>query len=67
MTVLAFPAPPPDRGKWLAVDDVRALFAHRVSRDWVYTHVPHKVRITRKNVGWFENDVRAWMEELRDE
>ncbi len=64
---LKFPLPPPDRGRWLTVEDVRAMLGNRVSRDWVYLHVPHKVRITRKNVGWFELDIRAWLEGLRDE
>lgn len=61
------PAPLPDRGKWLTADDVRAMLSNKVSRDWVYSHVPHKIRITRRMVGWYEYDVRAWLEELRNE
>ena len=37
------PAPPPDRGKWLTANDVRAMFGNKVSRDWVYTHDGRKI------------------------
>lgn len=63
--VLEIPKPPPDRGRWLTVDDVRAILGNRVSREWVYTHVPHKVKVSHRVVGWWEADVRAWLEELR--
>jgi predicted DNA-binding transcriptional regulator AlpA len=49
----------------LTVDDVRAILGNRVSREWVYTHVPHKVKVSHRVVGWWEADVRAWLEELR--
>lgn len=62
---LPFPTPPPARGRWLTVDDVRALLANQVSRDWTYANVPHKVKMSHRCVGWWEYDVLAWLEGLR--
>lgn len=64
--VLEIPQPPPDRGRWLTVDDVRAMLGHRVSREWVYVNVPCKVKVSHRVVGWFENDLRAWLESKRN-
>ncbi len=63
--ILQIPKPPPDRGKWLTVDDVRAMLGNQVSREWCYAHVPHKMKVSHRVVGWWEADVKAWLEELR--
>ena len=65
--VLPFPAVPvpEDRGRWLTVDDVRAMLDNTVSRDWVYGHVPGKRRLSHRVVRWREHEVAAWLEERR--
>ena len=64
--VLQIPKPPPDRGSLLTVDEVRAIVGDQVSRIWVYRHVPHRVKLSYRVVRWYEADVRAWLEGLRD-
>jgi predicted DNA-binding transcriptional regulator AlpA len=59
------PDPPPDRGRWLTVDDVRALLGNQVSRDWVCRNVPHKLKVGHRTVGWFLHDVLRWLESKR--
>lgn len=63
--VLEIPQPPPDRGRWLTVDDVCAMLGHRVSREWVYANAPHKVKVSHRVVGWWELDMRVWLEGRR--
>lgn len=63
--ILQIPKPPPDRGKWLTVDDVRAMLGNQVSREWVYDNVPNKVKVSHRVVGWWEYDVRDFLEARR--
>ena len=64
---LAIPQPPPNRGKLLDAEGVRALFAvaKPPSLDWIYVHVPNKVKMGRRSY-WFEADIRQWLEEQRN-
>lgn len=64
--VLSIPQPPADRGKLLSVDQVRALFpeGHQPSPDWIYSHVPHKVKMGRRSYWWSE-DLLHWLDSLR--
>jgi predicted DNA-binding transcriptional regulator AlpA len=56
--------PPPDRGRLLTAPEV----AQRLGRtpDWVKRCVPHKVRLGRRTVRWYERDVEAWLEQQRE-
>lgn len=64
--LLAIPQPPPNRGKLLDAAGVQAMFAvHPPSLDWIWVHVPHKIKIGRRSY-WYELDVKAWLEELRN-
>ncbi len=65
MTVVPFPVPepPPDRGQLLSPEDVTQWIGR--SSSWVRRNVPHKVRLGHRTVGWFEDDVRAWLDSLR--
>ncbi len=63
--ILEIPKPPADRGHWLTVEQVRAMLGNQVSRKWVYAHVPNKIRLSQKVVGWYEDEVRAWIEGRR--
>lgn len=61
------PQAPPNRGPLLDADAVRAMIggAEPPSLDWVYAHVPNKVKISHRCVRWFEADVLAWLEGMR--
>lgn len=63
--MLEIPKPPPDRGRLLTADDVRAMIGGGVALEWVYANVPHKLKISYRMVRWYEDDVRDWLEGLR--
>ena len=70
MTVLPMYPPveaPPDRGRFLTAAQVAAdLLNGAVSAAWVRRRLPHKVRLGHSTVGWFEGDVKAYLERCRE-
>lgn len=61
--LLPFRTPPPDRGRLLSPLEVSRLIGR--SPDWCKANLPYKVRLGHRSVGWFELDVRAWLETRR--
>ncbi len=57
--------PPPDRGPLLTPQQVAEMVSMNAS--WCRRHVPHKVTLGHSTVRWYEQDVRAWLESLRDD
>jgi len=67
VSILAFPVPagpPPDRGRLLRPKDVAEIIGG-VSEAWVRRRVPFKLDLGHSTVRWYEDDVRAWLEERR--
>ncbi len=62
-------APPPDRGRLLTAEEVAAdIFRGQVTRQWVLRNVKAgKVRIGHVKRGWWEYDVRRWLEQRTTE
>jgi hypothetical protein len=59
-----FPAPPPDRGRILFVEDVRReLLGGRKSASWVrHSFAPGlKMKIGR-DCAWWESEARTWLD-----
>ena len=65
--ILEIPKAPPNRGRLLSAAQVRELISGEdpPSLDWIYAHVPHKMKLSQRCVRWYECDVLAWLEELR--
>jgi hypothetical protein len=62
------PAPPPNRGRLMAPDQVAAeKFGGHVTAQWVRRNVRPKVRLGHSTVLFYELDVDAWLEERRKE
>lgn len=60
--------PPPNRGRLMDAFEVAAqLFHGKVEPRWVLEHCPLKVRFGHRTVFFYENDVRAWIDEHRVE
>jgi hypothetical protein len=60
--------PPPDRGQLLDAGQVaERFFGGRVKPRWVMEHVPCKVRLGHRTVFFYEADVRAWLDQHREE
>lgn len=64
--VMTIPQPPPQRGRLLNAAGIQALFPEpRPSLDWIYNHVPYKLKMGRRSF-WWERDVLAWLDTLGD-
>ncbi len=63
----AGPPAPPDRGRLMDAETIaREKLAGAVSAKWVRTNAPHKVKLGHSTVRWYERDVDAWLESLRE-
>lgn len=59
--------PPLDRGRLMTGQQVAdEIFRGTVSAAWVRRNVPYKITLGHSTVRWCENDVRAWIETLRN-
>ncbi len=69
LTPAEIPDPPPDRGRLLDAEGVAAeILGGLVTPRWVTRNVTvGKVKIGHVKRGWFEKDVRAWLELQREE
>jgi hypothetical protein len=59
---------PPSRGPLLGprvVLDRLAAGGIVVSWEWLKTRMPHKVTLSPRRYGWFEQDVMDWLESRR--
>lgn len=57
-----------ERGRVLRAEEIaREVFHGHVSKKWVFQHVPSQYRHkVGRLVLYFEGEVRAWMEQLRE-
>lgn len=62
------PAIPKPRGPFLrarVIAEDPTLFNKAVSPEWVLRNVPNKVKLGHSTVGWFRDDVEAFLESRR--
>jgi len=65
--IVPIPPVPPDRGRLLdAVEISQQLLCGKRSPDWVLDHVPGKMALGHSTKVWWEFEVIAWLDSLKE-